>query len=143
MGLIKRFEDLKVWQEARALTVQAYAIARGKAFVRDPSLAEQLRRSAVSTMNNIAEGFDSASRTEFRRFLRYAARSASEVQSCLYVALDQNYVTSAKFQATYDQAASVRRLGSGLIGRLEVTRDSPAHRRTGAPAHGGRRREGQ
>ena len=41
-------------------------------------------------MSNIAEGFDSQSDIEFIKFLNYSRRSASEVQSHLYVALDQN-----------------------------------------------------
>jgi four helix bundle protein len=39
-------------------------------------------------MANIAEGFDAGSDAEFIRFLGYARRSASEVQSHLYIALD-------------------------------------------------------
>ena len=49
-------------------------------------------------MHNIAEGFDSDANTEFVRFLRYSRRSCSEVQSELYVALDQQYITELEFQ---------------------------------------------
>jgi four helix bundle protein len=142
---------------ARKLTAQVYAVVEGTALGRDFALGDQLRRAAISTMNNIAEGFDSASQIEFRRFLRYAARSASEVQSCLYVALDRGYIDRATFDRVYAQAQSVRRLCSGLGRRLatysRTRRDSggqvredhtpygasgtgaPAHRPTGAPAH--------
>ena len=43
-------------------------------------------------MHNIAEGFDSETNAEFIRFLRYAKRSCTEVQSELYVALDEEYI---------------------------------------------------
>jgi len=43
---------------------------------------------ADPTLFNIAEGFDSRSDAEFVRFLNYAYRSATEVQSHLYVARD-------------------------------------------------------
>jgi len=59
-------------------------------------------------MLNIAEGFDSGSNTEFVRFLRYAQRSCTEIQSALYIALDQNYVTSAQFQNIFEAAQLVR-----------------------------------
>ena len=55
-------------------------------------------------MHNIAEGFDSETNSEFVRFLRYAKRSCTEVQSELYVALDQQYITKAEFQDVYDHA---------------------------------------
>ncbi len=55
-------------------------------------------------MHNIAEGFDSGSRAEFIKFLRYAQRSCSEVQSQLYVALDQEYISPSKFEELYELA---------------------------------------
>ncbi|OFV88462.1 MAG: hypothetical protein A3J75_00225 [Acidobacteria bacterium RBG_16_68_9] len=118
MPLVKRFEDLEAWQAARLLAAAAYAVTRRRGFVTDPGLVDQFRRAAVSTMNNIAEGFDSGSRTEFRRFLRYAARSASEVQSSLYVARDQGYIDQASFAEAYALAQRVRQLCGGLIRRL-------------------------
>ena len=59
-------------------------------------------------MYNIAEGFDSETNSEFVRFLRYAKRSCTEVQSELYVALDQQYITKAEFQDVYDHAGRTR-----------------------------------
>ena len=46
-------------------------------------------------MDNIAEGFDSGSGPEFIRFLKIVRRSASEVQSELYQALDRKYIAEA------------------------------------------------
>ncbi|MEO8601452.1 MAG: four helix bundle protein [bacterium] len=118
VGLVRRFEDLKAWQAARMLTGQVYRLVRLPALRNDHGLADQMRRASVSTMNNIAEGFDSSSRNEFKRFLRYAIRSASEIQSCLYVALDEKCIDRATFQSVYDQAQKVRQLCSGLVRRL-------------------------
>lgn len=69
-------------------------------------------------MHNIAEGFDAGSDAEFIRFLKYARRSASEVQSQLYLALDQGYVTEAQMHTTYDLATEAKRLINGLISYL-------------------------
>jgi four helix bundle protein len=121
MALVRRFEDLEAWQAARRLTAQAFVLTqRSTKLGTDRSLSDQLRRAAVSTMSNIAEGIDSGSRTEFRRFLRYAARSASEVQSCLYVAKDQGYVDHSSFEEAYGEAQRVRQLCSGLIRLMPV-----------------------
>ena len=66
-------------------------------------------------MHNIAEGFDSETNPEFVRFLRYAKRSCIEVQSELYVALDQQYITNAEFQDVYDHAGCTRATIRGFI----------------------------
>jgi four helix bundle protein len=69
-------------------------------------------------MHNIAEGFDAGSDAEFIRFLKISRRSASEVQSQLYLALDRKYITSDQLQTTYNKATEVKRLINGLIGYL-------------------------
>ena len=79
-------------------------------------------------MNNVAEGFDSGSHAEFVRFLRYAIRSAAEVQSCGYVAIDRQYVTQAEFNELYECARRVRSLASALLRRVA---SRPTRRPTG------------
>ena len=66
-------------------------------------------------MHNIAEGFDSETNPEFVRFLRYAKRSCTEVQSELYVALDQQYISNAEFKDVYDHAEGTRAAIRGFI----------------------------
>ena len=69
-------------------------------------------------MHNIAEGFDSETNPEFVRFLRYSKRSCTEVQSELYVALDQQYITNTEFQDVYDHAGRIRGAVRGFINYL-------------------------
>ena len=114
MPLINRFEDIQGWQEARKLVKQIYALARSNAFAKDFGLRDQIQRAAVSAMSNIAEGFDCDSKAEFARFLGIARRSAVEVQSLLYTALDAGYITKAQFQAHYDQAQKTKALIGGF-----------------------------
>ena len=70
-------------------------------------------------MNNICEGFDSRSNNEFIRFLTYSRRSCSEVQNCLYIALDQKYISAEAFQSTYAHCAKIRKIIDGLIRYLK------------------------
>ena len=72
-------------------------------------------------MHNIAEGFDSGSDAEFARFLRIARRSASETQSQLYLACDQDYITDEEFKTVYELAIDVKKLINGFIGYLTNT----------------------
>jgi four helix bundle protein len=59
-------------------------------------------------MANISEGFDSHSNPEFVQFLYYSLRSASELQSHLYVALDQGYISQSRFEKAYDRASQAK-----------------------------------
>ena len=116
---IERFEDIQSWQEARILTKRVYGITKEVQFKRDQALCGQIQRASVSIMANIAEGFDRQSRREFVQFLYYASASASEVQSHLYVAQDQEYVSMVNFKAIYDQTQKVKNLINGFIAYLK------------------------
>jgi four helix bundle protein len=94
MAKINRFEDLHSWQKARQLANAIYDLTEQPWFAKDFKLRDPIQGAAGSVMHNIAEGFDSGSNPEFIRFLKLARRSASEVQSELYLALDRKYVTT-------------------------------------------------
>ena len=118
MPKIERFEDLQSWQKARQLANAVYELTRQPAFAKDFELRDQIRDAAGSVMHNIAEGFDAGTRAEFVRFLKIARRSASEVQSELYLALDQEYITAEQLKLTYDLATETKRLINGMIAYL-------------------------
>ncbi len=105
---IRKFEDIRAWQEARILVRMVYVLTRHGALAKDFGLRDQIQRAAVSAMTNIAEGFDCDSNAEFARFLGYSRRSAVEVQSLLYAVLDVGYIDQATFQQHYDQANKVK-----------------------------------
>jgi four helix bundle protein len=132
MSVIERFEDIEAWKEARKLTADIYRVTQDRNFRDDPALRDQLRRAAVSIMANIAEGFDAGSNREFLQFLSYALRSASEVQSHLYVALDQKYI----FEETFSRLTSQTLRVKSLIGGFRRYLQSEAAKRT---AHGARK----
>jgi four helix bundle protein len=112
---IERFEDIEAWQLARELTRKVYDLTKKPKFARDFGLKRHVQEAAGSSMHNIAEGFDSETNPEFVRFLRYAKRSCTEVQSELYVALDQQYITDVEFQDVYDHAGRTRAAIRGFI----------------------------
>ncbi len=113
---IERFEDIKAWQEARVLVKMVYdAVKSDKGFSSDYKFREQIQSAAVSIMSNIAEGFSRRSKKEFTQFLFIAKGSAAEVQSQLYVALDQGYISQEKFNELYSKSDEIARLISGFI----------------------------
>ena len=118
MAKIERFEDIQSWQKARQLTNLIYDFTERPKFSKDFRLIGQIQGAAGSIMHNIAEGFDAGSNAEFIRFLKMARRSASEVQSQLYLALDRNYITQEELSEAYNLATEAKRLINGMIGYL-------------------------
>ncbi len=115
MPKIERFEDLQSWQKARQMTNAVYDLTEKPRFAKDALLCRQIRDAAGSVMHNLAEGFDAGTRPEFVRFLKIARRSASEVQSELYLALDRKYITQQELDAAYGLATESKRLINGMI----------------------------
>ncbi len=112
---IERYEDIEAWQLVRELTLKVYGLTKKPGFARDFCLRGQIQDAAGSSTHNIVEGFDLETNQEFVRFLRYAKRSCTEVQSELYVAVDQQYITKAEFQDVYDHAGRTRAAIRGFI----------------------------
>ena len=114
MTAVTRFEDLIAWQESRTLVKWIYKITFEGDFAKDFGMRDQIQRATVSVMTNIAEGFDCESSAEFARFLGIARRSAVEVQSLLYAALDVEYIKPDIFKSHYEQAKKCKALIGGL-----------------------------
>ena len=119
MALITRFEDIEGWQKARELTRAIYQMTSQGSFARDFTLKDQIRRSGVSSMANIAEGFEREGNREFIQFLAHSKGSSAEVKSHLYVALDAEFITEPQFKRTYQLANETGQLIGGFIRYLE------------------------
>src|SRR5688500_267290 len=104
MTTAKRFEDLEVWQKAKELTNLIYKLSSSGSFARAFGLRDQMRRAAVSVMSNIAEVFESQTQALFNQFLSRAKGSSGELRAQLYIALEQEYITTAKFQLAFSLA---------------------------------------
>lgn len=92
MPTVERFEDLRVWQEARGVMSAVYQLTAQFPPEERYGLASQIRRAAVSTLSNIAEGFERGTTKEFINFLYIAKGSNGEVRSQAYAALDLGYI---------------------------------------------------
>jgi four helix bundle protein len=115
---IRGFEEIESWKEARILAAKIYEMSNRGKFRTDFGLRDQIRRAAVSTMANIAEGFGRGGKPEFIRFLRISRASAVETQSHLYIALDLGYLSEQEYETLHNQATRVTRLVGGFINYL-------------------------
>ena len=118
MAGFKKFEEIKAWQKARIATKKVYEITSNERFVKDFGLRDQIRRSCVSIMANIAEGQGRNSDKEFANFLNFAHGSIAETQSHLYIALDLDYLNQNSFQEIYDLLEEVAKMTMALMKHL-------------------------
>ncbi len=96
-----------------------YRLTRKDGFKGDQTLAWQVRDAAVSTMGNIAEAHGRYSFEDKRRLLDISLGSCKEIQSHLYVAIDQAYVDEQEFEEAYRQADVVGQLINGSVNNLD------------------------
>lgn len=118
MATFLRFEDINAWQKARVLASTVYRASDAGKFSRDFGLKDQIRRSSVSIMSNIAEGQGRKTDKDFANFLNMAIGSVAETKSHLYLALYLNYIPESDFTAIYSQLDEVGRMLTGLAKHL-------------------------
>ncbi len=118
MAKIEKFEDIKASKKARILVKEVYKISCVKKYRSDYSLIDQTKRSSISIMANIAEGFARRTKREFINFLGIAHGSAAELQSHLYIALDQKHITRSNFNSLYKNVEEVSKMIQGFSNYL-------------------------
>lgn len=121
MATFTKFEEIVAWQKARSASAKIYTLTAETEFGRDFALRDQIRRSAISIMANIAEGHGRTSNKEFANFLNFARGSAMETQSHLYMALDLGYVVRGTFDEIYSLLDEISRMIMGLMKHLRGT----------------------
>lgn len=119
MAKIEKFEDLIVWQKARDLNKIVYGLSCNLQFGKDFGLRDQIRRSSISIMSNIAEGFERNGKGEFIQFLSIAKGSSGELRAQLYIAFDLNYIKEEDLIELNSAAIEVSKLLSGFINYLK------------------------
>ena len=118
MKKFNRFEEIESWKRARRIVNQIYNLTDQREFYKDFSLKDQIRRSSVSIMSNIAEGFEREGNKEFVSFLSVAKGSCAETLSQLYIALDRDYISDKEFREVSDELQQTGRLIGGLMSYL-------------------------
>ncbi len=116
---MRNFMDLRVWQEAHGLSLDAYRLTRK--FPREElyGLTSQIRRSCVSIEANLAEGCGRRSDGELARFVQIAMGSASELACHLLLARDLSLLPASDYQESHARLTRVRRMLTALLQSIE------------------------
>jgi four helix bundle protein len=122
MATIQKFEDLKVWQKARALSNNIYPLTFKEPIRSDYRFKDQIRGTCGSVMDNIAEGFERGSKLEFINSLTIAKGEAGELKSQLYRGSDNNYFSKELFETLYYLTDEITKMLTTLILYLNKTK---------------------
>ena len=118
MSRIERFEDLDIFQKARALCKDVYILTEKEPWRFDTRFVQQIHASVGSIMDNIAEGYERDGNKEFINFLYIAKGSCGEVRSQIIRALDVGFIDEKTAQKIYNDCINLNRFIYSLIKKL-------------------------
>ena len=118
---METFEDLAIFLKARELSKQVYQITRQGEFKYDSRFVQQIRASAGSVMDNIAEGYERQGNQEFKNFLYIAKGSCGELRSHVMRAHDVNFITDETYNQMY---ADCKKLSIAIANFIKTIKDS-------------------
>ncbi|WP_136466191.1 four helix bundle protein [Flagellimonas onchidii] len=109
------YTDLDIWKESRKLVKLVYK--QTKSFPKDEvyGLISQMRRSSISIPSNIAEGCGRRTSADTIQFLHIARGSLYELETQLYLSLDQDYLADTDFNSLLKQIKTCKKLLNGFI----------------------------
>lgn len=94
----KGFKSLEIWQKAKSVAVEIYTHTNNQSFQKDFGLREQIRKSAVSIVSNIAEGDEHCTNKESIRFFYIAKGSLAELRTQWEIAYEIGYINKVDFE---------------------------------------------
>jgi len=106
---------MDVWKKSRLILKLIYLMTNKSEFSKDWQLANHLRKTGISIISNISEGFERDGNKEFINFLSIAKGSCGELRCQLYIALDQNYINENQFAEISNLATEISKSLKGLI----------------------------
>lgn len=116
MAAVNKFEDLEIWQLSRNLYNKVSVISQKLRIQKEFRFAEQIKSSAGSIMDNIAEGFERSSRLEFLNSLSISKGETGELKSQLYRLFDDKYITQDEFFVLYNETDVVaKKIASFMV----------------------------
>lgn len=116
--MTQKFENLDVWQKAKALTVMVYRLTQKYPNQEKFALISQTTRAVVSIACNIAEGSSRTSKKDFRHFLEIAIGSAFELETLLIIADELDYISKKEKESVIDNIMVIEKMLNGLMRSL-------------------------
>ena len=119
MATITKIEDLLIWQEARVLVKGIFVLTSKVKFSKELSLKDQIKRSAISVMSNVAEGYGRGGNKEFVQFLYIANGSLNELKSQLYISYDFELLNKEELNKFLADTLKIENMIKALVRKMK------------------------
>lgn len=112
------FEKLEVWQDARALVKEVYALSKSFPSEEKYGITSQLKRAVVSIVLNIAEGMSRNTEKDKARFINQSFGSAIEVINLIILCHDLGFIEEAQYGHFRERAEMITNKLNSLHNKL-------------------------
>lgn len=116
---MRNFKELKVWEMSHEFCLKIYRLIEDLPKEEKYGLVSQLRRASSSIPINISEGCGYDTNPEFRRYLKIAAGSTSEVEYCLILVKDLGYISLDTYKDLDKEVNSIKKMLFKFIEKLK------------------------
>lgn len=110
-----KFENLRVWQRSKDLSVRIYKLTYDNPFNKDFGLKDQIRRASVSVPSNIAEGDESGTNKMATRYFYSAKGSIAEMITQLIIAAEVGYLDDIVKKELLEECKAISAMLNNLI----------------------------
>jgi len=117
--MLNNYKDLEVWQKSYELCLEIYRITAKFPKEERYSLISQIRRSIVSILSNIAEGYGRKTTLDDVRMLYTSYGSVCELETQILSAGDLDLIEKGKLGTLKKDIAEIERMLKALIKSLE------------------------
>ncbi len=114
-----RCENLDVWKRACRVCVDIYKYFKD---LKDYGFKDQITRSALSVLSNIAEGVERFSKQETIRFLDIARASCAELITQIYIAIEIGYILNNDGFKLKNEIEEISKMVTSLIKKYKRVR---------------------
>lgn len=115
---MRNFRTWDIYKDGMGFVKEIYIITKDLPKEEGYGLTSQIRRAAVSIVNNIAEGAARNSSKDFTRFLEMSLGSAFEVETLLNVMKDLNYCDRNAIDDSIEKIASLEKRINAFIQKI-------------------------
>ena len=106
----KLYTDLDVWAKSRSLANKIYEITKSFPKEKMFGLTSPMRRAAVAVPSNIAEGCGRQHSKDAIQFFFVARGSLYELETQLYIASDQKYISVEQSALCFEDITKCKQL---------------------------------
>lgn len=112
------FKELHIWQLGMDIVDDVYQETKKFPKEEQFGLTLQIRKSAISTPSNIAEGCGRGTEAQLVQFLNIAQGSSFELETQIYIAIRQQYGNTETLESIVKKIGELQRMLDGFVNKF-------------------------